>query len=74
MGTNFTEDMINEDGDVCIGGFENYGEFEDASVRFAPEKVKSSLNIIIAESKAEAEKKAGDNRADTLAAKEDKYI
>lgn len=29
-GTDFTEDMINEDGDVCIGGFgDDYGVFED---------------------------------------------
>lgn len=27
-GTDFTEDMVNDNGDVCIGGFENYGEFE----------------------------------------------
>lgn len=28
-GTNFTEDMINDNGDVCIGGFGNqYGQFE----------------------------------------------
>ena len=26
--TNFTEDMINENGDICIGGFDNYGEFQ----------------------------------------------
>lgn len=24
----FTEDMVNDNGDVCIGGFENYGSFE----------------------------------------------
>ena len=27
-GFDFTEDMVNDNGDVCIGGFENYGEFE----------------------------------------------
>lgn len=29
-GTNFTEDMVNENGDVCIGGFgDEYGVYED---------------------------------------------
>ena len=32
--TDFTEDMINDDGDVCIGGFDNFGVFEDVSKYF----------------------------------------
>lgn len=27
-GTDFTEDMVNDNGDVCIGGFKDYGSFE----------------------------------------------
>lgn len=36
-GTSFTEDMVNENGDVCIGGFgDDYGVFEDVSEYFTP--------------------------------------
>ena len=29
-GTNFTEDMVDENGDVCVGGFgDDYGDFQD---------------------------------------------
>ena len=32
--TNFTADMVDENGNICIGGFENYGDFEDFSNEF----------------------------------------
>lgn len=37
--TNFTADMVNDNGDVCFGGFgDNYGDFEDVSSYFVPER------------------------------------
>lgn len=44
--TNFTEDMINENGDVCIGGFgDKYGEFEEASRFFRAEPDVSKFEL-----------------------------
>lgn len=49
-GTDFTEDMINDDGYVCIGGFgDKYCDFIDASVYFTPvlDKPVSGLDAVI---------------------------
>lgn len=45
-GTEFTEDMVNCNGDVCIGGYgDSYGDFEDVSEYFLPEKTKEPRSI-----------------------------
>ena len=44
--TNFTEDMVNENGDVCIGGYgDTYGDFADVSEYFSQELKKGPLSI-----------------------------
>lgn len=48
--TEFTNDMINEDGIICIGGFgDDYGVFEDAIEYFVEEKTmdKTALDQVI---------------------------
>lgn len=48
--TDFTPDMVNEDGDVCIGGFgDEYAVFEDMSHYFVEEKIVAPLNEQIRE-------------------------
>lgn len=44
--TDFTEDMVNENGDVCIGGFgDAYDDFEDVSQYFVQELNKEPASI-----------------------------
>lgn len=45
-GTNFTKDMVNCNGEVCIGGFgDDYANFEDATQYFAAELEHSPLSV-----------------------------
>lgn len=55
-GTSFTQDMVNCNGEVIIGGLSNYGDFIDASVFFSPEKVKGPASIDDQIKAAETEK------------------
>lgn len=63
-GTDFTEDMINDNGDVCIGGFgDDYGVYRVVSNQMLAEyeKETASLDEKILEAKGEAQ--APKNRA-----------
>ena len=46
---------VNDNGDFCVGGYENFGDFEDLFAYFEPEQKPSlSAQISSAESRAEA--------------------
>lgn len=57
--TNFTPDMINENGDVCIGGFgDDYGVFIDASDYFTEKNIlKAALDAQIGDAASVGEVK-----------------